>query len=182
MSKRFWYRLRKFADESASSTVEFCCIFPLFIAIIFASIEGGLLMTRYMMVERGVDVTMRAVRLGKLPGITYDEFQKQICTNVGVVSNCAQNLVVATEILSEGETVDPAPADCFDRTATEEELKEFNPADGFAPGNTSQIVVIKICAIVDPLLANFGLSNLIALDKSGGFPIRTKTAFLHEPY
>ncbi|MEM6635435.1 MAG: TadE/TadG family type IV pilus assembly protein [Pseudomonadota bacterium] len=180
----FFRRLlrRKAVDESGNSTVEFAILFPLYIAIIFAGVEAGLLMTRYMMVERGVDMAMRDVRLGNLDGITYDELRDRICNYTGVVSNCSTNLVMSTEILSAGETVDPAPADCLDRTATAEELEEFNPADGFNPGNTSQIVVIKICAIVDPLLHNFGLANLLALDESGGFAVRSKTAFLHEPY
>ena len=175
---RKWFR----TNDSGSASVEFVVLFPFFMATVFAGIEGGWMMTRFMMVERGVDVAMREVRLGVLKNPSYETLRDRICDVVTVVDNCNQNLVLTTEIVRADETVSTEPAPCFDRTASQDELDDFNPADGHNTGSSSQIVVIKICAIVDPLLRNYGLSNLLTLDDSGGFPIRTKTAFLNEPF
>lgn len=173
-----WLRAR----DNGAATVEFVVLFPFFIGVVFAGVEGGWMMTRFMMVERGVDVAMRDVRLGAIQDPTYEELRTRICDVIRVVDDCDQNLVITTQIVRVDEAVDTGSAPCFDRTASEDELAEFNPADGHTTGSSSQIVVVKICAIVDPLMRNFGLSTFLPLDASGGFPIRTTTAFLNEPF
>ncbi|MEM1266575.1 MAG: TadE family protein [Pseudomonadota bacterium] len=174
--------LRRNRSEEGGATVEFVIVFPVFIAVVFAAFEGGLLMSRQMMVERAVDVAMRDVRLGLLIEPGYDTLRDRICDTANVVKNCSQNLVVSTQVLDVGDAVDTTPTECFDRTATQEELDAFNPADGHNTGGSSQIVVVKVCAIVDPIFKDFGLTTILRLDESGGFPIRTASAFLHEPY
>ena len=176
--------LKRFrSEDSGASTVEFVILFPILLVLCFAGIEGGWLMTRFMLVERGVDIAMRDVRLGVIENPSYDDLRDRICEmSSNIVKDCEQNLVLSTQVLAQSETVDPAPAPCFDRTATEEELEEFNPADGHNSGSGSQIVVVKVCAVVDPIFSLLDFTSHFGLDESGGFRIRTKTAFLHEPY
>ncbi|MEO1324929.1 MAG: TadE/TadG family type IV pilus assembly protein [Pseudomonadota bacterium] len=174
---------RRFAsDNEGSSTVEFVIFFPFLIALCFAGVEFGWLMTRFMIVERSVDVAMREVRLGGIQNPTYDELRDRICDTAGIIATCEQNLVLTTQVIPTGGSVDPTPAPCFDRLATEEELEDFNPADGHNTGGATSMVVIKICAVVDPILKNPVYDVLLGFDESGGFRIRTTTAFLHEPY
>ncbi len=177
-------RGRRARDEDGASTVAFVLIFPVFIGIVLAGAEAGWLMTRYMMVERGVDIAMRDVRLG-LAGdeVTYTELVDRICDATSVVDDCSTNLVVATQVLEDdAEAVDPDPAPCFDNSFSASEIASFNPADEYEEAETSQTVVVKVCAVVQPIFKDFGLSAVLRLDGAGGFPIRTASAFKHEPY
>jgi len=178
MFKRF------FSEERGGSTVEFVIMFPVLIGVVFAGIESGWLMTRFMMVERGVDVAMRSVRLGNVEDPTYDKLITSICNVAYIIDDCEQNLVVTTQVVDEedpADTVITTPAPCFDRTLSEEELDEYDPSTGHNTGGQTEIIVVKVCAVVDPIMGNIDFSRLLPRDVSGGYHIRTTSAFLNEP-
>ena len=49
--------------EEGSATVEFVIIFPAIMMLLLMSVEVGVMMARGMMLDRGIDVSMRTLRL-----------------------------------------------------------------------------------------------------------------------
>lgn len=171
--------MRRFLkDQSGSSVVEFTMLFPLFIVMIFGTFEAGWLMTKYMRVERGLDVAMREVRLGSTTENGYDDIRDRICEYVGGLTNCTESIILSAEVIEIDEPVDQTPANCVDRSNP---AGAVNPSDGFIVNGASELVLMKLCVVVDPLIPNFGLALLLPLDDTGGFQIRAASAFLNEP-
>lgn len=180
MLKRLLHKsLRKFGiSESGASTVEFIMYIPVYFTLIFGTFEAGWIMTKFMQVERGLDVAMREVRLGNIADPSYEALRDRICGFIGGVNDCADSITITADIISVGDSVDQSRPECVDRTNA---AGSFTPADGFTAGGSNEMVLIKLCAVVDPLIPNFGLVWLLPLDESGGFQIRAASAFLNEP-
>ena len=53
-------RFRK--DEDGAATVEFVLVAPMFLGLVLATFESGWMMTQSMMLERGLDQTVRELR------------------------------------------------------------------------------------------------------------------------
>ena len=70
--KRGWLG-RFLKGNEGSVTVEFVLWFPLFFALVLTSLESGMLMLRYVMLERGLDITVRELRIGTLVAPTHDQ-------------------------------------------------------------------------------------------------------------
>lgn len=166
-------------DQNGASVVEFTILFPLFIVMIFGTFEAGWLMTKHMWVERGLDVAMRDVRLANTDATDYDEIRDRICSYIGGIDNCANNIILSAEKIELGEPVDQTPSECIDRT--DDGAAEYFPSDGFTVNGATNLILMKLCVVVDPLIPNFGLALLLPLDESGGYRIRAASAFLNEP-
>ena len=175
---------RFFKDDEGSSTVEFVFFFPVFIILIFTTFEVGFLLTRYAMVERGIDTAVREVRLGNFSGtgtdgeVTYTDLRDRVCDFMIAIPDCDNRLVLNTDSYSVGDTIDLASAPCIDENASD---SSFDPSDGFVYGAPSQIVLVRACVAVDPLIKNWGLSAFLTNDETGRFQIRASSAFLNEP-
>lgn len=166
-------------DQSGASVIEFTMLFPLFIVMIFGTFEAGWLMTKHMWVERGLDVAMRDVRLGNVEETSYEDIRDRICEYIGGVNNCSGNIILTADVIELGGPVDQSPTECVDRA--DDGAGVYSPSDGFSVDGNSNLVLMKLCVIVDPLIPNFGLALLLPLDESGGYRIRAASAFLNEP-
>ncbi|MGB8813882.1 MAG: TadE family protein, partial [Paracoccaceae bacterium] len=76
-AKRLVAGLRR---EDGTATIEFVLAIPAVLMIFMASFESGLMMTRGMMVERSVDMTMRELRLGHMIMPTFAKLKADICS------------------------------------------------------------------------------------------------------
>lgn len=177
--------MRRFLKkEEGSSTVEFVFFFPLFIILIFTTFEVGFLLTRYAMVERGIDTAIREVRLGSFDGtgtdgeITYEDLRDRVCDFMIAIPNCDDRLVLSTDSYTISDTIDVSSAPCLDENRNN---TSFDPSDGFVYGAPSQIVLVRACVSVNPLIRNWGLSAFLTNDDTGRFQIRASSAFLNEP-
>ncbi|MDW3118993.1 MAG: TadE/TadG family type IV pilus assembly protein [Roseovarius pacificus] len=65
-------RLARFRrDDGGNASIEFVIIVPVFIALLVFSIELSLITLRHALLERGLDLTVRQIRLGyAIPPIT----------------------------------------------------------------------------------------------------------------
>ena len=61
-------------DERATASVEFVMIAPLYLAAVFSVFEAGWLMTKNMMLERGLDQTVRDIRIGRTNNMSHNDF------------------------------------------------------------------------------------------------------------
>lgn len=171
-------RIRDFlAGNAGTSTVEFVLAFPAFMTVFLSVFESGLLMTRQVMLERGLDVTVRAIRTAA-PGanITQDTVRQMICDNAGILPDCEDNLLVELVPISTATwTMPDAEAECVDRA------EDIEPVVTFDTGGQNQIMFIRACFVVDPFFPTTGLGLALPKDVSGGYHMVATGAFANEP-
>jgi len=168
--RRLWRR------EDGTATIEFVIVTPMVIMIFMASIEAGFYMIRHVMLERGVDMVMREFRLGRLGTVDQDELRDLICDATPIMNDCQSILKVALEPVDTATWTMPVqPATCVDRGA----VIENDPI--FLPGASNQIMVIRVCAIQDPIFPSTGVGLELRADSEGGYQLIAATVFVNEP-
>lgn len=165
---------RRARDESGAATVEFVIVFPMLIAIVLSIFESGWLMTRYMMLDRGVDMAIRDVRLGKNTG-GYEGIRDEICRFASIIKDCETDLILELVVMDLGSDYPHNQANCFDRE------EEVEPVISFDPGSEQDIMFVRACVIVDPIFPGIGLGLRLPKDSTGGFQMVSYSAYLNEP-
>lgn len=167
-------RFRK--DQDGSATVEFAMVFPIYIVLLMSAFESGMLMTRQAMLERGVDMAVRNVRIGVMSPVDHDTLLKSICANAGIIPSCE------TEVKIEMRRVDltdwagfPNTADCIDRDDYALPLEEFQA------GGANELMVIRVCALFDPVFPTLGLGKQLPRESQDAYALISSSAFVIEP-
>ncbi len=148
--------LRRFRrSEDGQATIEFCILFPAFISIMLCSIEAGIMMVRNVMLERGVDIAVRELRLGDPTPPTYDEFKQSICDNAIIFNDCDELLQVALQPVSTDTwTGLPNQLTCINEETHLDETDPINPIvdTTFIGGGNNDLMIVQACGLFDPLL------------------------------
>lgn len=170
-------RLSRFAhDESGNPTVEFVLILPLYMGMMAMSVEMGMITLRYTMLERGLDMAVREVRLGTGSAPTHDEIKTLVCTNAALIANCENNLRLEMRPADiRAFTALDAEVDCTDRS------EESRPVRAFTPGQQNQLMLLRACIKYDPLFPEGIMGSALTKDSSGQAAIVSTTSFVQEP-
>lgn len=169
--------LRRLArSEEGASTLPFVIFMPFYLLFVVSSIEMGLMMVRHVMLERGLDIAVRELRLGLNPNPSFTSVKTSICRNAGFIPNCMNSLHLELRPISK-TTWEPlsSGAQCINRAT------EPNPIIRFDPGASNEMMLIRACAIVKPMAPGFGLGASIQKDTSGYYRLVSSTAFVNEP-
>ncbi|MEZ5796379.1 MAG: TadE/TadG family type IV pilus assembly protein [Paracoccaceae bacterium] len=107
---------RAFRRQDGTATIEFVLMVPIVLTIFMASIEAGFYMTKHVMMERGLDIVMRDLRLGKLGAVDHNSLRQKICAASLIMSDCESILKVEMRPVSTATFEMPStPATCIDR-------------------------------------------------------------------
>ena len=169
----FMRKIRRFRrDEGGYSSAEFVVVATSFLTGFFWVFETGLIMTKQMMLERAVDITVRELRLYNNPLYTHDYIKQQICDIALVFKDCETRLLLAMEPvdLATGYTKEFS---CYDKK------NDVTPVTTWNPGLRQEIVYMRACIIVDPLMPH-GIA-LFPNVSDQGVPLVADTAFANEP-
>lgn len=170
--------LHRFRNSQAGSvTVEFVICVPLVLAFLFSAADYGMVMIRKVFLDRAVDIAVRQVRLGNVNATQYDAFRQMICDNTFLIADCVNAMAVE---LRPVDTITWSglddPAQCVNRSA------DIAPVTAFVPGGVAQeLMLIRVCAVVDPFISMTGLVLGMPDDGSGGFFLVSRAAFANEP-
>ncbi len=169
--------LVRLLGERGAATIEFAIIFPVLFAVFASTLELGIYLTRQVMLDRAVDITVRAIRLSSnRDAITHDAVKRMICDNIGIISNCTRSVRVRLDVIDPATWQFPqTPVSCVDRTA------KIQPVVTLTPGKPGDIMLMSVCLVVDPLLPGATLGLRLDQDASGGVYIYSRTAFVNEP-
>ena len=179
--------LRK--DNRGSSSVEFAIAFPFLCFFLFGFGEVGTLATRVVMLERGLDIAMRDVRLGNIPRNAPADFQRDlikfnICENAFLLVDCREDLNIEMKAVPLGASIPNDRIACVDRSEGAIAL----PADinlGTIGSANTEIMLVRACLVVDPIFSIGGwLAGTPLRDAEGNvtdFALFAQTAFLNEP-
>lgn len=168
--------LRLLRAEDGNATVEFVIIVPIYIALMVMSLELSFITLRQAMLERGLDIAVRDVRLGTGTAPTHDAIKKRICDEAYVISDCESNL-----------RLEMVPSDMRHLTTlggqvmcTDKE-EEGAPVLKFIPGQQNQLMFLRACAKYDPIFPTWHLARSLKRDSSGQVAIISMSAFVQEP-
>ena len=185
--------LRRFRrSEDGSNTIEFCILFPAFLAIMLSSIEAGVMMVRNVMLERGTDIAVRDLRLGQPTPPTYDEFKQTICDNAVIFPDCDDLIQVELQPVST-ETWAPlnGAANCINESTHLAETNPINPIDDttYLQGGNNELMLVRVCGLFTPFFPTTTLGMQMPrydpnpLDEvdSVKYALVVTSAFVNEP-
>lgn len=152
-------------DQSGAASVEFVLVAPLFLGFVFATFEAGILMTKSMMLERGVEITSRAHNVGAI-GFNRDDFIDDVCERARLVRDCWDEIQVQQVVVTQAEDV-PLDNLCAESTAP------------FSSGGPEEIMFVRVCLPVKPLFPGIGLALHLPKDEEGRMAITAYTAFVN---
>ena len=171
---RFLRRFRR--GEEGSPTVEFVIVFPVIMTFVASACESGLLLTRQMMLQHGVEMSGRAVRLGVGDEVTDEEIRRMVCTGAGIIPDCMESLKVEMiRIDPNNWQSPPAIPDCVDRS------EPATPNRTFEHGIDHELMLIRVCALFDPMFPNFGHGVQLSRERGGDYALVASTLFVMEP-
>ena len=174
------------ADERGTSTLEFVVLAPIFFGIFFAFFEIGMATMRWVMLEHGVDITMRELRLGQIPSehlaspsATHNYLRQQICRYDYLNKNCEDDLYLELVPATASGLPSTAP-DCVNRADRVDPT--FNVATGGSGGeDTDQIMYLRACMIVDSIVPP-PYAPPWDYDSQQGYRLVVDSAYVNEPF
>jgi len=176
---RFLRRFRK--DEAGSVTmIEFVIMVPLIFAAFMMSVEMGIYSMRQMFLDRGLDMTVRFVRLNTQTPMTHDLLKTMICTNAGFIPDCATQLKLEMKPLNPRNfAAFDQIADCVDTSAA------VDPVRGFELGQEHELMILRACYRFKPVFPTSGLGFAFDQNDPSGSGKKAKmisiNAFVQEP-
>jgi Flp pilus assembly protein TadG len=97
-------RARKLAgDEAGSPAVEFALVFPIFIAIVLATLQAGTIFLVKAFFESSAEAAARIVLTNQTGALTAAQFQTELCNQLTALFNCGE-VVIELEPLPAGTT------------------------------------------------------------------------------
>ncbi|PSL20032.1 TadE/TadG family type IV pilus assembly protein [Shimia abyssi] len=173
-SKTFLRRFRK--TEDGHATVEFAIMVPLLLVMMASAVELGMLTLRYAFLERALDVVVRDVRLTTGAAPTHDMLRDQICEEANFIPNCSSSLRLEMIPLSLRDW-DGIPTN----TVCTNRAEEIQPVVSFTNGQDNELMVLRVCAKIEPLFPTTGLAAAFDKDSAGDYRLVSTSAFVQEP-
>lgn len=166
--------------ERGNVTVEFALVFPVFIMILTSSIEMGVITIRQTLLERGLDIAMREVRVGTGANYSHDQVRAMICDGAAIFEDCEQNLRL--EMIPNDPrnyTQLPNTVDCAQHSTGGTEV--LNPVRNFTAGQSNELVIVRACMLYDPIFPTSQLALERTTDQNGKSALVAVSAFTQEP-
>ncbi len=168
---------RFFKDEGGNQTIEFIIFFPTVMFLFLATVEVGVYSIRHVVLERGLDLTVRSIRLNQAP-VNAEGIRTTVCRNSLMIPKCDRS--VRVEMLSldarnfTASSI-PAATKCLNLD------DPVQPADEVQAGDPNQLMVLRVCALFDPFFPTTGFGKSIPKVSGGSYALVSLAAFAIEP-
>jgi hypothetical protein len=136
---------------------------------------------RHVMLERGVDIAVRDVRVGRMPEPTPALLRERICEVADIIPDCDNQLQLEMVTLDlRAWTGVPTNVQCIDRGVPD------RPLTTFVPGGNNQLVFLRACARFDPVMPSSGIGYAIANSggsaAGGSYALIATSSYVVEPF
>lgn len=167
---------RGMGHEDGSATIPFVIMFPAFLFMVVSSVEMGLLTVRQVMLERGLDMSVRGLRLGSWVNPTADDLKRSICNNAAIIPDCFNSIMLEMRVVDKNtwSPLGSSPT-CVDRSLA------IQAPTIFTNGGSDELMLIRACVKVYPMAPMTGLGMSLTKDKAGQYSLVSATAFVNEP-
>jgi Flp pilus assembly protein TadG len=163
------------ACTSGAAALEFALIAPLFLAITFSCLEGGLYMTRSILLDRAMSQAIRLIRVdAKDAPRTQPQMKAAICKGMMLVDDCVNAITVEMTWIETAADFPTADMPCVDRGQT------IQPTVNFTAGKFGSIMYVRACLVSDPLTPGLGFALQLPKDTKGGYGLRSASAYMTE--
>lgn len=195
MIRRIAYALRRLASlahkEDGAISVEFVVIVPIYFALLAMSMELSMITLRQTLLERGLDMAVRDIRLGTGEFVQsyetdaeneaaveryHSKIKKRICDEAFAIADCENNIkleMVRSDMRNlvqlGGEVM------CTDREQTGKAVYRM------IPGEQNDLMFLRACIKYDPLFPTWHIARSLKKDGSGQLAIVSMSAFVMEP-
>lgn len=176
MLRRFWN------CERGTASLEFVIVFPIFFGFFLMTYESGMVNAQHVMLERGVDMAVRDVRIGRIATPTPARLRERICEAARIIPDCVNQLQLEMVKRNPRAWTDiTGKVECIDRSI------EVQPVVTFTNGDNNDMMVLRACVRIDPLLPTTGLGKAIVQGNSsdaagGSLALVAHSAFVVEPF
>ena len=175
MIRRFLKTItRRGQDEAGGASIEFVLLFPVFFTLFVSAFEVAMMNVRAVMLERATDIAVRDIRLSSGNNIEYDDVIDVICAQALVIGDCAS--VVKIEMIPVDQTAWATLDGDIDCVQREENIE---PIIRFENGQENELMLMRVCAIMDPFFPTVGVGRSMPKDASGGYIVSTSSAFVN---
>lgn len=177
MTRRLIAYLRRFRrSEDGNVTIEFVIMVPFMLMIFLSTFELGMLMTRHVMLDRAIDLTVRDVRLGRIEDMSHDNVVAEICERFPIMASCADDLRLEMRPLNPRNFVNIATGgDCVDREDDSRSVRQF------VHGTPNQLMILRACALFNPFFPTTGLGASIPRRSGDAYALISTASYVIEP-
>ncbi len=173
--KKALRRFRK-GEDGSIVLIEFAILMPLIFGAFLMSVEMSLFALKQVHLNRGLEQAVRYIRLNTGEPMTHNQIKDKICANAGNIGDCAATLRL------EMVTVNPRNfqqlnqnIDCVDKSLPAE------PERGFTLGQQHELMMLRACLKINPMLVGSGLGFKFDTDGSGQASMFAISSFVQEP-
>ncbi len=176
--KQLQANIRAFGrDEQGSATLDFGIALPAYMLLFSSTYESGMLSTRQVMLQHGLDQTVREVRIGRIPDPDHDTLTDKICEYSTIIPDCANQIRLEMVVRDLRNWSDMSSASqCVDRES------DGAPTLVFTNGSNNQLMVLRACALFDPMIPGSGLGHQLPKESGGAYALRATSAYVMEPF
>jgi len=168
--KRLW------RNDEGTATVEFAIVFPFFISLFLSSVELGMITLRHTMLERGLDLAVRDIRLGTGNAPQHDDIKDDICDYAALIPDCKTSLRLEMVQVDLRQAVNlEEEVDCVDSS------KPVEPVRSFVNGRENEMMILRACVKYDPIFPTSGMGKQLDVDGAGQAALVAMSAFVQEP-
>lgn len=170
--------IRRFKrSEDGTATVEFVILVPLIFAIFVATLETGMMMSRWSSIDRASDMVIRSLRLGQYQNPDAELLRREICDRVFLVENCFENTAVDIRRIDRATFLMPDE----DEPCVTRDDEVIQPVTTIVPGQQNDLMLIRICVTVDAMFPTSKFAVPIELDAMGGYALSVASVYVNEP-
>ncbi len=167
--------------DDGNATIEFVLLFPAFITLFLMGFESGYFMVRNVMLERGVDIAIRDVRLGNGNVPQFEDLRKRICDEAVMLRDCEASLQIEVQEIAIAPggvaTMDTTPR-CRNKMDREANALDDTTYD---VGDENSMMIVRVCLLQDPLFPTTGIGAGLGVDEVGNYAMIATSAFVNEP-
>ena len=166
-----------FRREDGTASMEFVLVVPVIIAIFMGSFESGLLMTREILLEQSVDMTMRELRLGHYTNVTNKLLKDEICSRTIIFPDCTNNIKIELDRIDTTTWAIPTdPTHCVNRSDD-----SVDPVVTMNAGQENDLMLVRVCVGLPAIFPTMGIALDMPLTSDGYYGLVAKSAFVVEP-
>ncbi len=177
-ARRALGRLRR--SEDGNATIEFVLVVPPLLIMFISAFEIGMANVQNVMLERATDLAVRELRLlagnASNNSVDHEALRNRICADAKIIPDCTESLQIElTPVSTTTWNILKPEIDCIDRTG------KIEPVISFEDGQQNELMLMRVCAVIDPMFPTIGLGAMMPKDASGGYKLVAVTAFVNEP-
>lgn len=167
---------RWFKREDGYASLEFVILFPLIILIFCVMFETAVLSVRQAMLNVAMEDVTRELRISSGFGVSHESLVQTVCESAQIIPDCKDSVLIEIAPVDTATwQVGLNPIPCINR------YDGYTPPADFMLGSSNTLMMVRVCAVFDPIFPNFGIGPRLAAPNEDTYAIYAAAAYANEP-